>query len=231
MSASADFFFFFTVSLRPDAHMYALVLLLLQNISCPMSVTTRMNHSWLWLSWLFPQLPPQMALPGFGGISQILPRMFWEHTAFVPIVIFGLRGGFEDVFGERERRYELGHRGGEESRSRIFQHFSPPVITKTTKNSLVKLFPSALSLPSLCHSFLHSLLHLRSQCILLRSTADWDQIWWVWLWKGGNVEYVIRWENQLYFLSWRALIILPSSEDDCVNDVRGFFTKLYAFRK
>lgn len=60
-----------------------------------------------------------------------------------------------------EVRFRVDWRG-EEQRRETFQHFSPPVTTKTTKNSLVTLFPSALPLPSLCHSFLPSFLFICS---------------------------------------------------------------------
>lgn len=68
--------------------------------------------------------------------------------------------------GERERRYKSGQTGegrkGREKRRETCQHFSPPVTTKTTKNSFVTLFPFALSLPPLRHSFLPSFLFIYS---------------------------------------------------------------------
>lgn len=55
-----------------------------------LSAVCHHQNEWLMtLSWLFPKLPPQMTLPGFRGIWQISPWMFWEHITFVPIVIFG----------------------------------------------------------------------------------------------------------------------------------------------
>lgn len=52
-----------------------------------LSPPERMTHDAILI--IPPKLPPQMTLPGFRGIWQISPWMFWEHTAFVPIVIFG----------------------------------------------------------------------------------------------------------------------------------------------
>lgn len=110
-----------------------------------------------------------MALPGFGGIWEILPRMFWEHTAFVPLVIFGQSHGSGGWFGGK---------GEEKGKEKRCQHFSTAVTTKTTKNSLVTLLPSALSLPPRRHSFLPSFLpfHLLSPCLLPFSTADLDRM-------------------------------------------------------
>lgn len=57
----------------------------------------------------FPNLPPQMALPGFGGIWLILPPppllwIFGEHAAFVPLVISGdSDGGFQGNVRDRRR--------------------------------------------------------------------------------------------------------------------------------
>lgn len=140
----------------------------------------------------------------FRGIWEIFPQMFWEHTAFVPTVIHYL--GQAMVLG-----MFLGKGRGveKEQRGETFQNLSPPVTTKTTKNSLVMLSLPLRPFPPFSLSFIPPFLpfHLLSPCILPFSTStDWDQMWWMWLWRGGTVDFVIRREEAE---TTRCMVLLP----------------------
>lgn len=175
-----------------------------------MSVTTRMNDSWLWLSWLFPQLPPQMTLPGFKGIWQIFPLDVLGTHSFCSYSNIWVGGWLWGCFGVKWEEVRI----RAEQRRREETNISPNQSQlKPLRIALLRDSPPPFPLASLRHSFLPSFLFIYSpHAFFPFSTADWDQMWGVSFWRAGKVEYRIWSGGKLaphgfYFLLWTSHII------------------------
>lgn len=98
----------------------------------------------------FPNLPPQMALPGFGGIWLILPPT--PPNTHSPTSDGGFQGNV------RDRRRD-----------------AATVVTTVTQNSLATLFTPGPALSG-SHSPLPSV--PSTLLFLFSSAAHWERIWW-----------------------------------------------------